>query len=81
MPDSTEWVNWIHAALVVDLSNYLVGNTDAIQVSRKTATEIGNRGHVWSLNYYESIKPPTEVTTALQKAKEASIVTEKNMEM
>lgn len=68
MDDDTPWRAWVHAALVHDLSAHLVGHAEAIDVSRKVATDIGNNGHVWSLDHYTPV-PPAPAQAALDRAR------------
>ena len=57
MTADVDWRAWVHAALIHDLSAYFVGHTEAVARARKIATDIGNQGFVWTLDYYTPLVP------------------------
>lgn len=70
MAGDTEWRAWVHAALVADVSTYLVGHDDAIPRARTVATDIGNQGFVWTLAHYTNPAVPEAAAAALRRARE-----------
>ena len=73
MATDAEWRAWVHAALVGDLSAHLGARRN--NRARTVATDIGNQGFVWTLEYYT--KPVPKAVVALCARGVSSLPAEK----
>ena len=69
MEPDDPWRHWVHSAMIHAVGAHLVGTADAVAAARRVATDLGNQGFVWTVDYYTPTPPPA-AQTALRRAQQ-----------